>query len=265
MPKQVKSYLIFITYTMKYHVKCTTYLRLYHIFFVLQNVRLKKIFIFTTINIFLIICVNIYVLQTLSNDLFFVESIMMGLLIPYIILMLIKIVASIIIILKNIFAIYQASSVRAPDFLRATIKRPEFRQPLVVVVIVAGWGYYRFQVAPTLLTALLGRAVYSFPVEASLLVISLVWYFCWSESAIVFLVFGSLVIGELIPNIYSPQREMPASFAYFLLVWVIVRYLLESVVAAVSRCVRPLAIANPRDTNLRPIGSDDLGNGTQVS
>lgn len=250
---------------MTYHVKSTTYLPLYHIFFVLQNVILKKVFIFTTINIVLLVCINIYSLKTLNNDLSFVESIIMGLLIPCIILMLLIIIKSIIIELKNIFAVYQASSVRAPDFLRATIKQPGFRQTLAVVVTVAGWGYYRFEVAPTWLTALLGKAVYSFPVEASLLVISLVWCFCWSERAIMFLVVTSLVIGELIPGIYSPQREMPASFAYFMLVWVIVRYILESVVASVSRWVRPSAIANPRDTNLRPIGSDDLGNGTQVS
>ena len=240
-------------------------MQLYRIVVRLHNLLPKQVLILNIIYLILLINVNIHGIQTLSGDSFFFESIMMGLFTPCIIFMLLKIIRSISIEIKDIFAIYQASGVRAPVFLRATIKQPGFRQTLAVVVTVAGWGYYRFEVAPTWLTALLGRAVYSFPVEASLLVISLVWYFCWSERAIMFLVVTSLVIGELIPDIYSPQREMPASFAYFVLVWVIVRYILECVVASVSRWVRSSAIANPRDTNLRPVGSDDLGNGTQES
>jgi hypothetical protein len=246
-------------------MKSSIDLQLYRLFFRLYNILPKKALVINIMYLVPIIDINIHGTQTLSSDLFFFETITMSLFAPVLMFLLIRIFRSIIIELKDRFAIYQASGVRAPDFLRAMIKKPGFRQTLAVVVTVAGWGYYRFEVAATWLTALLGRGVYSFPVEASLLVITLVWYFCWSERAIMLIVVTSLVIGELIPSIYSPQREMPASFAYFVLVWMIVRYLLECVVASVSRWVRPSAIADPRDINLRPVGSDDLGNRTRES
>ena len=228
-------------------------------------ITLLLIYIYITINISISVSVNMRGIQILDNDVLFFKTFMIGLLNPLIIFIIIIFFKLINLKINDVVAIYQTAGVRVPDFLRSTFKRTGFRQTSVVVVLVGGWGYCRLEVAPTWLTTSLGKAVYSYPVEASLLVISLAWFFCWPERAIMCLVFSSLVIGELIPNNYSPQREMPASFAYFLLVWVTVRYILDPVVAGVSRCVRPLAIVNPRVTNLRPIGDDDLGNRTQVS
>lgn len=134
---------------------------------------------------------------------------------------------------------FQTSSLR--DVPAAIIRRPRARQAIMTIAAIFGWGYVRFNVQPRFLTDAFGTAMYSFPVEVSVLVMGVAWWFTWPEYALMRMVGMSLICGELIPHSYAVEiREMPASFGYFLLVWMVACYLLGHAVNGVVRRVRTL-------------------------
>ena len=159
---------------------------------------------------------------------------------------------------------FQTSSLR--DVAETVIRRPRARQAIMTIVAIFGWGYVRFNVHPLFLTDAFGTAMYSFPVEVSVLVMGVAWWFAWPEYALMRMVGMSLICGELIPHSYAVEiREMPASFGYFLLVWMVACYLLGHAVNGVVRRVRTLfdgRISHPRAAHMK---NDDLSSGAHAA